>query len=379
MDFNQLKTEFLRESIKSDLKKEIQSEKIESKESESEKPESEEKKTEKLAETQENNENIPDSLSTRLSKSRKGFFSRLKDIFSSNVDEDIFDDLEMLLIENDIGVKTSSELIEAIKSDPKVKEFDKGVFVEELKNRVSQILFTEDKAEITLGKKEGEPQVLIFVGVNGVGKTTSIAKLAKSLKLDGQKVLLAAGDTFRAAAVEQLKYWGDKIDVPVVFGADEAKPSSVIFDAVKKAKDEDYDILLIDTAGRLHNRSNLMQELEGIKNVIKKHIPSAPHESFLVVDGTTGQNALSQAKEFNEIIDLTGVIVTKLDGTPKGGIVVAIKNELEIPVRYIGVGESQEDLRVFNPEDFIQALFDTSVKSEVDESFHASKRSLNLN
>ena len=214
----------------------------------------------------------------------------------------------------------------------------------------------------------------MVVGVNGVGKTTTVAKLASNWSKAGFKVVVAAADTFRAAAVDQLVTWCSRIGVEVVTGAPNAKPQAVVFDAMVKAKELGAEVLLIDTAGRLHTKANLMQELEGVRNIVQRHDPDAPHETILVVDGATGQNALSQAKEFNQAVKLTGVIVTKLDGTPKGGIVVAIRSEYGIPVRYIGVGEGPDDLREFNSPEFVEALFATTDVSDQATSAHGQVR-----
>ena len=214
--------------------------------------------------------------------------------------------------------------------------------------------------EIQPEARSDGPLVVMLVGVNGVGKTTTAGKLAQRWKAAGAKVVLAAADTFRAAAVEQLQLWGERTGVPVVSGPEDSKAATVVYDAIERAQAEEADVLLIDTAGRLHTKSNLMQELEGIRNVLQKRIPSAPHEVLLVLDATTGQNALQQANEFNSSVSLSGLVITKLDGTPKGGIVVAIKRELGIPVRYIGVGESAADLRPFSARNFVEALFDLS-------------------
>ena len=246
-----------------------------------------------------------------------------------------------------------------------------------LRNKLSSLLHSDDDLEL---KKTGTgPTVVMMVGVNGVGKTTTTAKLASQCKEKGLSVMMAAADTFRAAAVSQLKEWGERLDVPVVAGAENAKPATVAFDAAKRAQEENVDILLVDTAGRLHTKSNLMQELEGVRNSISRHIDGAPQESILVVDGSTGQNALAQAKEFNQAVPLTGLIVTKLDGTPKGGIVAAIKDEFDIPVRYIGVGESAADLRVFDADAFVDALFnEDGLTLEIEQgealSAHAQTR-----
>jgi fused signal recognition particle receptor len=302
----------------------------------------------------------PENLSKGLSKTRIGFFGRLKQILSGRpkiADSDL-GELEALLVGADLGVKVSSQFLDRLKAEVADSEINTADFVTRLKTYILDVLAQEKITPLNPNKRADGPSVFICVGVNGVGKTTSVAKLAARYKAEGLKVLLVAADTFRAAAVQQLQDWSKRVGVDIVAGAENAKPASVVFDGIEKARTENYDLVLIDTAGRLHNKANLMQELEGIKNVIKKQQESAPHEVLLVVDGATGQNALSQAQEFKEVINLTGLIVTKLDGTPKGGIVIAIKQECGIPVRFIGVGEQVGDLRDFNADEFVSAIFD---------------------
>jgi fused signal recognition particle receptor len=307
----------------------------------------------------------PESLSKRLSKSRIGLFERIKNVFGGKpkLDEAMIEELEALLVGSDLGVSTVRSLIAEIRGEvSRGDEVSEGALIAALKLKVLGLL--EKNAPLNPAirplRRDGEPLVVMMVGVNGVGKTTTTAKLAAQWRESGAKVLMVAADTFRAAAVEQLVTWGERIGVPVVSGAPEAKPGTVVFDALTRAKTEGVDVVIIDTAGRLHTKANLMQELEGVRNIAERQIPGAPHETVLVVDGTTGQNAIAQAREFNGAVPLTGLIVTKLDGTPKGGVVVAIKSELGVPVRYIGVGESPEDLRPFIPQDFVEALFDTT-------------------
>lgn len=277
-------------------------------------------------------------------------------------------------------MKMSTALIEHVRDEVKAgKEITREDLVGAVKERLVDIL-TADVAAIDIDRIRREsggegPVIIMVVGVNGAGKTTSAAKLAGIFKNQGKKVFLAAADTFRAAAVEQLRTWSERLDVSLVSGAPDAKPATVAYDAVVRAKEEDADVLIIDTAGRLHTKSNLMQELSGIKNIISRHVESAPHETILVVDGSTGQNALNQAREFNAAIPLTGVIVTKLDGTSKGGIIAAIKDELDISIRYIGVGESVDDLREFDAEEFVEALFDTSDENEDSFTLGGSQKS----
>ena len=275
----------------------------------------------------------------------------------SKIDDDYFDNLEEILIMADIGVNTVMNIIERLKKRVKKENIENP---EDLKDIiVDEMFIIYVNNDIIVNKinfaKEG-PTVILFVGVNGAGKTTTIGKLACKLKDEGKKVLMVAGDTFRAGATEQLIEWSKKIDCDIVY-KDGADPVSVMYDGASKAKEENYDVVLIDTAGRLQNKINLMKELEKINKVIGKLIPGAPHETLLVLDATTGQNGISQAKNFKEITNITGIVLTKLDGTAKGGIVLGIKDETGIPVKYIGLGESKEDLKVFDIEKYIYGLF----------------------
>ena len=310
---------------------------------------------------------VEEALAKRLSKTRSGFFEKLKAVFSSKpkLDAEMLEELEYLLITSDLGVKTVTKLIDEVKDNlQKGVEVTEDLLIDQLKGKLHAILGdTQSEILETLQGDRAEPMIVLMVGVNGVGKTTTCAKLAARLSERSLKVLLVAADTFRAAAVEQLKSWGERLSVPVFTGAENSKPQAVVFDAMVKAKAEKFDVILIDTAGRLHTKSSLMQELEGVRNTISRHFSEGPQEVILVVDGSTGQNALNQAREFNEAVKLTGLVVTKLDGTPKGGIVVAIKEELGVPVRYIGVGESHVDLRPFQTTEFVDALFDRSATS----------------
>lgn len=323
----------------------------------------------------------PQSLSERLSKTRSGLFDKLKSVFSSKpkLDPEMLEELEYLLVTSDLGVQTVSKLIADVKGNlAKGTEVTEELLVDQLKSKLHAIL-GESKEELLENVQGGSvsPLIVMMVGVNGVGKTTTCAKLASRLSERGIKVLLVAADTFRAAAVQQLKTWGERLNIPVLSGAENAKPQAVVFDAMLEAKNTSYDVILIDTAGRLHTKANLMQELEGVRNAVQRHYPEGPQEVILVVDGSTGQNALSQAKEFNDAVNLTGLVVTKLDGTPKGGIVVAIKEELGIPVRYIGVGESHLDLRPFDAPQFVDAIFDrapTSFDEKVSAHGETRKR-----
>lgn len=307
-------------------------------------------------------------LSKGLAKTRLGLFERLRTVFSGRqrLDESTLDELEALLVGADLGIKVSQSLLNELRDQVKAgMSMSEDALITFLKSRILELLEKDISGDLSIvpkAKPQG-PLVVMMVGVNGVGKTTSVAKLSAQWKAKGAKVIMVAADTFRAAAVEQLTEWGNRIGVPVVSGAPQAKPGTVVFDALQRAKTEGADVVIIDTAGRLHTKSNLMQELEGVRSIIKRFNTEAPHEVILVVDGATGQNAIVQAKEFNEAAPLTGIIVTKLDGTPKGGVVVAIKEELGIPVRYIGVGERAEDLRPFEARGFVEALFENNSAS----------------
>ena len=296
-----------------------------------------------------------------LEKSRTGFGARLNKFLANfrHVDEDFFDDLEDMLIESDVGydmaMKLSDELREEVKlQNAKSKQDVSNVIIEkmvELYDKAGQ----DGNPDLTMAK-EG-PTVIMFVGVNGAGKTTTIGKMAALFKKQGKKVLLAAADTFRAGATEQLDVWAKRDGVDIVTGPENGDPVAVVFDAVKRAKDENYDILFVDTAGRLQNKVNLMNELAKMKRILTREIPDAPHEVLLVLDATTGQNALNQAKLFKESTDVTGIVLTKLDGTARGGIVLAIRNELHLPVKYVGLGEKVDDLQKFDAGDFVYGLF----------------------
>ena len=292
-------------------------------------------------------------LKNRLSKTRRNFSDGFEKVFAGKkkIDEDTLEELEELLITSDIGVPTTMALMERI-ADAKVANV--GEVQQILKEEILSILDTPPPVPQT---KQSTPHVILVVGVNGVGKTTTIGKIAASLTASGKKVLIAAADTFRAAAVEQLTIWARRADAEFVKHKENADPAAVAFDAVAAAKARGCDIVLIDTAGRLHTKVNLMAELKKIKRTVAKQIQGAPHEILLVLDATTGQNALSQAKLFNEALAVTGLALTKLDGTAKGGIVIAICDSLNIPLQYIGIGEQLEDLRPFDAEQFIEALF----------------------
>lgn len=273
------------------------------------------------------------------------------------IDTDILDELEILLLRADLGVDTTQAILQQLSDGLARKHLADGNAVfEELKQRLESIL-TRNAKPLTLETSDKSPFVILTVGVNGAGKTTSIGKLAKQFQKQGKKVMLAAGDTFRAAAVEQLQVWGERNQIPVIAQQTGADSASVVYDAFKAAKARGMDILIADTAGRLHTQGNLMEELKKVKRVLQKIDAKAPHETILVLDASIGQNALNQAQQFNEAIGVTGIIMTKLDGTAKGGILFAIANELEIPFRYLGIGEGIDDLRPFDAQQFVRAIF----------------------
>lgn len=296
-----------------------------------------------------------------LAKSRTGFGARLNRFLANfrHVDEDFFDDLEDMLIESDVGydmaMKLSDELREEVKlENAKSKQEVSNVIIEKMVD-LYDAAGKDENPDLNMAKSG--PTVIMFVGVNGAGKTTTIGKMAALFKKQGKKVLLAAADTFRAGATEQLDVWAKRDGVDIVTGPENGDPAAVVFDAVQKAKKEDYDILFVDTAGRLQNKVNLMKELAKMKRILTREIPDAPHEVLLVLDATTGQNALNQAKLFKQSTDVTGIVLTKLDGTARGGIVLAIRNELHLPVKYVGLGEKVDDLQKFDASDFVYGLF----------------------
>ncbi len=298
-------------------------------------------------------------LSTQLSKTKEAFVYRIDSLFLGKkvIDQELLDELEEILITADLGVNTTQEVLEDARRRVKRNELSDPVLLKKtLKEKLQSFIMESDRpAEMVM--PEAGPFVIMVVGVNGVGKTTTIGKIAHKFTRAGQSVLLVAADTFRAAAVAQLKIWGERNGVPVVSHQEGADPSAVVYDGMDMALARKYDVVIVDTAGRLHTQVNLMEELKKIKRVIGKKIPAAPHEVMLVLDATTGQNAISQAKLFNATVDITGLTLTKLDGTAKGGIVVNICRELKIPIRFIGIGEQLEDLRDFDPREFVEALF----------------------
>ncbi len=298
-------------------------------------------------------------LKAGLAKTRNNIVRGIDNVFSgfSNIDEDFYEELEEILIMGDIGVNATTKIVERLKEQVREQHIKEP---SECKQLLIDGIKEQMRVEETAYDFETEQSVVLVIGVNGVGKTTSVGKLAGKLKDKGRKVLLAAADTFRAAAIEQLEEWSHRAGVDIISGSEGADPASVIYDAVSAAKARHVDVLLCDTAGRLHNKKNLMEELKKINRIIDREFPDAHRENLVVLDGTTGQNALNQAREFAQVADLTGIILTKLDGTAKGGIAVAIQSELNIPVKYIGVGESIEDLQKFDADQFVNALFDVA-------------------
>ena len=295
-------------------------------------------------------------LKDSLSKTRESFTGKIEEIFTGRkrIDEELFEELEEALISSDVGVATSFALVESLRQEVKKRKVSQPEELTPiLKELVADLLGQEEPLRLA----EQGPSVILLVGVNGVGKTTTIGKLAYRFKQEGKQVILAAGDTFRAAAIDQLEIWGKRAGFDVVKQREGADPAAVAFDAIQAAKSRGADIVLVDTAGRLHNKINLMEELRKVKRVIEREIPGAPHEVLLVLDATTGQNALQQAKLFQEAAGVTGIVLAKLDGTAKGGVVLGIQGEIRIPVKWIGIGEKMEDLRPFSPHEFAAALF----------------------
>ncbi|MDC3416423.1 signal recognition particle-docking protein FtsY [Aquibacillus salsiterrae] len=316
-------------------------------------------------------EEVSDKYKEGLAKTRGSFSGKINDLIARyrKVDEDFFEDLEEILISADVGMATVMDLIDELKMEVKRQNIKDSEQVREvISEKLVEIYYGDETAQEVeqLNLKDGELSVVLFVGVNGVGKTTTIGKLAHKLTQEGKKVVLAAGDTFRAGAIEQLEIWGERVGVEVIKHSAGSDPAAVIYDGVQAAKSRQADVLLCDTAGRLQNKVNLMNELSKVKRVIEREIPGAPHEVLLVLDATTGQNAMSQAKTFQEATDVTGIVLTKLDGTAKGGIVLAIRNELHIPVKFVGLGEKMTDLQSFDAQAFVYGLF-SDMLEEVNE------------
>ena len=298
-----------------------------------------------------------DKLKSGLEKTRKTLTEKIEKLVIgyATIDDDFLDELEEVLIMADVGIKTTSILMQDVRDGIKAKQINEPADLRPFLEAKLKELLSNGDYKINYAKQG--PTVIIVVGVNGVGKTTTIGKLGNYYKEQGLKVVLAAGDTFRAAAIDQLEIWGGRIGVDVIKHTEGSDPAAVVYDALKSAKSKEADVLIIDTAGRLHTKFNLMEELKKINRIVEREITGAPHETLLVLDATTGQNAINQAKLFSQATPLTGVVLTKLDGTAKGGVVVAIKSELEIPVQWIGIGEGVNDLRPFDPEEFSKALF----------------------
>ena len=319
---------------------------------------SDEKEEEKIEKTKKKPKLKP--LKDRLATPKKGFFSKLKEMFlGKTIDDELYEELEELLIQSDIGMDMTMEIVADLEKQVAKKRLKASQDVyEELKELLKSKLVYNTEENTKLDIQDGKLNIILIVGVNGVGKTTSIGKIAKKLKDEGKKVIIGAGDTFRAAAIEQIEEWGKRTGVEVVKQSHGSDPAAVVFDTVKTAKNRNFDVAILDTAGRLHNKRDLMKELEKINKIIKEKSGNDKFETLLVIDSTTGQNGLEQAKIFNEIVDLTGIILTKFDGTAKGGIIFPITNELKKPIKFIGVGEGIEDLREFDKKEFVEAMFD---------------------
>lgn len=322
-------------------------------------------KKKRSAEEKTNAEELNKELNEGLAKTRKGFMEKVFGVISGKtIDDDLYDELEEALIQGDVGVNTSLDLVEKLREREKRDKLKTSTDLQQAFADELVELLGEDETPLNL--VDGDLNIILFVGVNGVGKTTSIGKIAYQLKEDGHKVILGAADTFRAAAADQLKIWGERVGCDVVAHQEGADPAAVVFDAIAAAKSRGCDVLLVDTAGRLQNKVNLMNELAKIRKVIDREAPDSLRDVLLVLDATTGQNALNQAKVFKETAGVTGVVLTKLDGTAKGGVVIGIKAEYDLPIKYIGVGEQKEHLQVFNPRTFADALF-VDLAAEVAE------------
>ncbi|WP_080874784.1 signal recognition particle-docking protein FtsY [Oceanobacillus timonensis] len=321
----------------------------------------------------EETQEVSEKYQEGMKKTRNSFSGKLNDLIARyrKVDEDFFEELEEVLITADVGVTTVMDLVEELRMEVKRQNIkDSSEIKDVISEKLVEIYYGDEDASIQHMQVDGEGlQVILVVGVNGVGKTTSIGKLAHQLKADGKNVIMAAGDTFRAGAIEQLDIWGERAGVPVIKHNEGSDPAAVIYDGIKAAKSRGSDVLICDTAGRLQNKVNLMNELAKVKRVIEREIPGAPQEVLLVLDATTGQNALTQARTFSEATNVTGIVLTKLDGTAKGGIVLAIRNELQIPVKYVGLGEKIDDLQQFEADAFVYGLFaDLGMSEEEKEA-----------
>ncbi|MEK4565358.1 signal recognition particle-docking protein FtsY [Alkalihalobacillus sp. FSL R5-0424] len=311
---------------------------------------------------------VTDKFKSGLEKTRESFAGKMNELVYKyrKVDEDFFEELEELLISSDVGVSTVMELVEQLKDEVRLRNLKDTKDVQPVISELLANMLDEGKEAQQLNLQADGLTVILVVGVNGVGKTTSIGKMAHYLTQEGKKVMLAAGDTFRAGAIDQLEVWGERVGADVIKQQAGSDPAAVMYDAIQAAKSRGADVLLCDTAGRLQNKVNLMNELEKVKRVIEREVPGAPHEVLLVLDGTTGQNAMVQAKTFGQSTDVTGIVLTKLDGTAKGGIIMAIKRELDIPVKFVGLGEQKDDLQPFQADQFVYGLFKDVLDSPKD-------------
>lgn len=309
---------------------------------------------------------VTEKFKQGLTKTRESFSAKVNDLVKRyrKVNEEFFEELEEILIGADVGVVTVMDLVEILKDEARARNIQDPAELKTVITEKLAELLSKDEQDTKLNIQENEMTIILVVGVNGVGKTTTIGKLAYRFVQEGKKVVLAAGDTFRAGAIQQLEVWGDRVGADVIKHQEGADPAAVIYDAIQSARSKNADILICDTAGRLQNKVNLMKELEKVKRVISREVPDAPHEVLLVLDATTGQNALSQAKVFKEATDVSGIVLTKLDGTAKGGIVLAIRHELDIPVKFVGLGEQMEDLQPFDADTFVYGLFAKMVEEE---------------
>ncbi|TCS93119.1 signal recognition particle-docking protein FtsY [Hazenella coriacea] len=311
-------------------------------------------------------ESVTQKFMSGLSKTSNSFTGAMNDLFTGRkkIDEELYEELEEILITADVGVQTTMDLIERLRLQVKEKKVKDPQELQPLLSEIIADMLEYEQKDTNIKMNEDGMTILLFVGVNGVGKTTTIGKLAHKFKSEGKKVVLAAGDTFRAGAIEQLETWGERVGVDVIKHQAGSDPAAVIYDGIQAAKARQADLLLCDTAGRLQNKVNLMEELKKVHRVVQREVPGAPHEVLLVLDATTGQNALIQAKQFGEAVQVSGIVLTKLDGTAKGGIVIAINNEIQLPVKFVGLGEKADDLQEFDSNQFLHALFKDAIEKE---------------
>lgn len=326
---------------------------------ETENPQEVSEETEEISEEHPTKKSWFDSLKEGLSKTSHGISGALDNLLrgKAKIDDDLFEEIEEILISSDMGVETTMEVIDELRDIVAEGHIRDGMEVKKALQDLLKRKLKSKNVDTSLNLEEGTPTIILVIGVNGVGKTTTIGKMAHQLKQDGNKVILAAADTFRAAAIEQLTEWSNRAQVDLIAHSEGSDPASVVFDAIQSAKAKHADVLICDTAGRLHNKKNLMNELEKMNRIISREFPEANRECLLVLDATTGQNAIHQAREFNKVTDITGIVLTKLDGTAKGGVVFPLQVELETPVKLIGIGEGIYDLREFDPDDFVDAIF----------------------